>query len=201
MSTYLPEKPRSVKIQVYGSAEARSGEETMTRQSLFSVGRDPKNRSYINIGASIRNLFNKELLVELVKLNRALKIQTSGEPIYLLQIRSQTRSLFQALQHLLFLINTYHYSENVISNVSLVARLVNKYYAIYNTRDDNSIYVWSKEYKKHIEFSRDRKFNLYYMGIRELGMDKHRCPNTVKQALDCTSKVPLTITTRTYTWI
>ena len=31
------------------------------------------------------------------------------------------------------------------------------------------------------------------MGISEADMDKHCCPNTVKQALECTSIVPLTI--------
>ena len=38
----------------------------MTPQRLASVDGDPKNRLYINNGASIRNLFNKELLAGLV---------------------------------------------------------------------------------------------------------------------------------------
>ena len=103
---------------------------------------DPKNRSYINRGASISNLFNKKLLAGLVKLNRILKIQTGDEPIHLPQIRSQ--------QHLILPTSIYHYSENAISNVSSVAWLVNEYYTIYNIRDDNAIYMWSKEYRKHI---------------------------------------------------
>ena len=37
--------------------------------------------------------------------------------------------------------STYYYSKNAISNVSPVARLVNEYYTIYNTRDDDVIYV------------------------------------------------------------
>ena len=64
---------------------------------------------------------------------------------------------------------------------------------LYNTRDDNTIYVWSKEYGKHIQFPIDHKFNLYYRGINETDMDNHCCPNTVKRVLECTSIVRPTI--------
>ena len=169
MTIQIPEKPRSVTIQIFEPEESRNGEEAMISQCLVSVDGDPKNYSYINNGASIHNLFNKELFAGLVKLDRALKIQTGGKPIPL----SQTRSLHQSLQHLLFPMSTYHYSENAISNMSPVVRLVNEYYTIYNTRYDNTIYVWSKKYGKHIQFPRDHKFNLYYMGISEADMDKY----------------------------
>ena len=43
----------SVKIQIPEPEESRSGEEAMTSQYLVSVGGDPKNRSYIDSGASI----------------------------------------------------------------------------------------------------------------------------------------------------
>ena len=76
--------------------------------------------------------------------------------------------------------STYNYSENAISNLSPFTRRVNEYYTIYNTRDDNAIYVWSKEYGKHIWFQRDHKFNLYYMDISEADVDEHCYPNTVK---------------------
>ena len=128
-----------------------------------------------------------------MKLDRALKIQTGGKSIHLSQIRSQTRSLHQTLQHILLPMSTYHYNENIISNVSLVARLVNEYCTKYNTRDDNAIYVWSKDYGKHIQFPRDYKFNLYYIDISEADMDKHCCPNTLRQALECISIVLSTI--------
>jgi len=62
----IPEKPRSVKIQIPEPKESRSGEEAMTPRHLVSVDRDPKNRSYINGSASIHNLFNKELLAGIV---------------------------------------------------------------------------------------------------------------------------------------
>ena len=78
-------------------------------EPAVSVDRDPKNRSYTNSGVSIRNLSNKELLAGLVKLDRALNIQTGGVLIHLLQIRSQ--------QHLTFPMSIYHYSESAISNV------------------------------------------------------------------------------------
>ena len=89
--------------------------------------------------------------------------------------------------------STHHYSDNAISNLSSFARLVNEYYTIYNTRDDDATYAWRKKYRKHIQFQRDHKFNLYYMGISEANMDDHCYLNTVKQALECTSIVPPTI--------
>ena len=89
--------------------------------------------------------------------------------------------------------STYHYSENAISNVSLVARLVNECYTIYNIRDDNAIHVWSKKYVKHIQFPRDHKFNLYYAGINEADVDEHCCLSTVKRASECTFIVRSTI--------
>jgi len=79
-------------------AESRSMEEATTWKRLVSVDRDPKNRSYINSDASIRNLFNNELLAGLLKLDKILKIQTDGKPIHLLQIRSK--------QHLMLPIST-----------------------------------------------------------------------------------------------
>ena len=70
----------------------------MTRQSVFSVNRYPMNLSYINSRASINNIYIKELLTRLVKLNRTLKIHNGDEPIHILQIRSQ--------QYLMLPINT-----------------------------------------------------------------------------------------------
>ena len=70
-----------------------------------------KNRIYINSGASIHVLFNKELLGGIVNLNRALKIHADDKPIHL----SQIGSLHQALWHLPLLVSTYHYSENTIA--------------------------------------------------------------------------------------
>ena len=51
----------------------------------------------------------------------------------------------------------------------------------------------NKEYGEHIQFPRDHKFNLYYMGISEADMNKHCCPNTVKRSPECTSIVRSTI--------
>ena len=145
----------------------------MTQQRLFIVNGDPKNCLYINSGTSTSNLSNKELLIGLIKLDRTLKIQSGDEPIHILTIRS--------LHHLILPISTCHYSENTISNVLLDARLSNEYHIIYNIQDDNAIYMWNKEYAGHTKFPRDHKFNLYYMDINEPDMDKHYCPNTVKQ--------------------
>ena len=66
--------------------------------------------------------------------------------------------------------STYQYSENTISNVSPVARLVNEYYTIYNIRDDDVIYVLTKKYGKYIQLPRDHRFNLYYVDTNEADM-------------------------------
>ena len=133
VSTKITGEPRSVKIQTNESIESSSGEETMTQQYLFSMNRALKSRSYIDSGTSISNLFNKGLLTGLVKLDRTLKIQNGDEPIHILQIRSQ--------QHLMLPISTCHYSENIIPNVSLVARFVNEYHTIYITSKMTMQYV------------------------------------------------------------
>ena len=84
-------------MQVPEPEESRSGDDALTQQRLASVAGHPKNCLYINSGASIHILFNKELLGGIVNLDRALKIYAGGKPIHLTQIRS----LHQALQHLL----------------------------------------------------------------------------------------------------
>ena len=61
----LPPPPPLVLVSIV--AGIRPGE-AMTSQRLASMGGDPKNRLYINNCASIHNRFNKELLVDLVKL-------------------------------------------------------------------------------------------------------------------------------------
>ena len=58
--------------------ESRSEDEALTPQYLASVARHLKNCLYINIGASIHILYNKELLGGIVNLNRTLKIHTGG---------------------------------------------------------------------------------------------------------------------------
>ena len=87
MNTQIPEKPKNVMMQMPVPAWSRSREEAMIPKHLVKMDKDPKKHSYINSSTSIRNIFNKELLVGLVKFNRALKIQTGGELIQLLQIR------------------------------------------------------------------------------------------------------------------
>ena len=96
---------------MHGYAELRNGEETMIRQRLFSVEGGPKNRFYIDSGASINNFYSKELLTGLVKFNRSLKIQNGDKQIHMLQIRSQ--------QYLMLPISTcqfiiFDYLEDVI---------------------------------------------------------------------------------------
>ena len=59
---------------------------------------NPNNHLYINSGASINNLYFKELLRELVKLDRTLKIKNGDKLIHILKVRSQ--------HHLILPINT-----------------------------------------------------------------------------------------------
>ena len=53
VSIQLCEEPRSVKLRSYEPAKSRSGEENMLQQHLFNTDEDPKNRPFINTGASI----------------------------------------------------------------------------------------------------------------------------------------------------
>ena len=129
-----------MKIQTPESEDSRSGEDALTPQRLLSVTGHPKNRIYINSGASLNILFNRELLGGVITLNRAIKIQAGGEPIYL----SQIGSLHKALQHLPLPVSAYHYNENVIANLLSFAKLADEYCIICNTRVNDAIYVQSK---------------------------------------------------------
>ena len=74
MTVQISEKTRSVKIQVPEPEESRSGDDASTPQRLASVAGHPKNRLYIDSGASIHILFNKELLGGIVDLDKSIKI-------------------------------------------------------------------------------------------------------------------------------
>ena len=106
--------------------ESRSADEDSTPQHMTSVARHPKNRLYIDSGASLHILFNEELMEGLQSLDRPLKIQAGGKPIHL----SQIGSLHQALRHLPLPVSTYHYSETTISKLLSFAKLVDAYYII-----------------------------------------------------------------------
>ena len=68
--------------------ESRSGDNPSTPQRLASVAGYLKNHQYIDRGASIHILFNKELLDGIVDLDKSIKIQAGGKPILFSQIRS-----------------------------------------------------------------------------------------------------------------
>ena len=73
------------------------------------------------------------------------------------------------------------YSENAIANLLSFAKLADNYYIICNTRDDNAIYVQSKDDGKYPRFQRDHKFNLHNKDISKANGDEHCYLNTVKQ--------------------
>ena len=98
-SAQRPEKPRSVVGKddpistISDIKESRGEAEDLTPQRMTSVAGHPKNHLYIDSGASLHILFNKELMRGLQDLDRSLKIQASGKPI----LMSQVGSLHQAL--------------------------------------------------------------------------------------------------------
>ena len=104
---------------------------------MTSVAGHPKNRLYINSGASLHILFNKELLGKLKDLKVPIKIQTGGKPFHI----EQNGSVHQELRHLPLPVSVYHYSETAIANLLLFANLADEYYIICNTRVDDAIYV------------------------------------------------------------
>ena len=65
-STQRPKKPRSVRTQKYpmnkisDPEESRSTKKDSTPQRMTSVAGHPKNRLYIDSGASLHILFNKK---------------------------------------------------------------------------------------------------------------------------------------------
>ena len=151
-------------------------DDNLTQQRMTSVTGHPKNRLYIDSGAYLHILFNKELLKEVHNINKPLKIQAGGKSFHIKQIWS----LHQALKHLPLPVTAYHYSETAIDNFLSFAKLTDKYYIICNTRIDDTIYVQSKDNGKCIKFQRDHKLNLYYIDISEVELDKLYYLSTVK---------------------
>ena len=82
-----------MKIYTPEAEELRSGEDNLTPQRLVSVAGHPKNRLYIDSGASVHILLNQELLGGLIKQDWIIKIQAGGKPIHLSQIRSLHNTL------------------------------------------------------------------------------------------------------------
>ena len=143
---------------------------------MTSVAGHPRNRLYIDSGASLHILFNKELMGELHNIDKPLKIQPGGKPFHIKQIGS----LHQALRHLPLPVTVYYCSEAAIANLLSFAKLIDEYYIICNTRTDDAIYVQSKDDSKYLQFQRNHKHNLYCMNISEAELDKHRYLNTEK---------------------
>ena len=73
--------------------ELRSEDKDSTPQRMTSVAGHPKNRLYIDSGASLHILFNKEIMGGLQIKDKPLKIQAGGKPFHI----SQIGSLHQAL--------------------------------------------------------------------------------------------------------
>ena len=142
-SEYTPNNHISTKSKI---KELRSVDDRSTPQLMTSVARHPKNRLYIDSGASLHIRFNKELLEKLKDIKVPIKIQAGGKPFYIEQIGS----LHQALRHLSLPVSAYHYSETAIANLLSFTKLTNEYYIICNTRIDDAIYLQSKDDGKYL---------------------------------------------------
>ena len=79
----IPDKTRSVKVEVPKGKEPKPGDDPSTPQRLASVAGHPKNRLYIDSGASIHILFNRELLGVIVNIEKYINIQAGSKPINL----------------------------------------------------------------------------------------------------------------------
>ena len=151
--------------------KSRSG----SLQQVRSVAGHHKNRLYIDSGASLHILFNRELLEDIRDLDRPKDIAAGGKNIKL----SQIGSLHTALRHLPLPKDDYHYDDAAIANLLSFARLADDYYILCNTRVDDAIYVQSKEDGKFLRFQRCPRYNLYYMDIGEGNPDGHCYFNSV----------------------
>ena len=142
-SEYTPNDPISTISDIH---ELRSVDDSSTPQQMTSVTGHPKNRLYINSGASLHILFNRELLGQLNDIKVPIKIQAGGKPLHIKKIGS----LYQALRHLPLPVSAYHYSETAIANLLSFVKIADEYYIICNTRIDNAIYVQSKDDSKYL---------------------------------------------------
>ena len=78
MTVLVSKKSKSVKIQIPEPKESRSGEDTSSPQRLIIVAGHPNNPLFIDSGASLHNISNRELLGGFIKVDRAIKIQAGG---------------------------------------------------------------------------------------------------------------------------
>ena len=76
-SEHTPNDPIST---ISDLQELRSVDDSSTPQRMTSIAGHPKNQLYIDNGASLYILFNKELLRELNNIDVPLKIHAGGKP-------------------------------------------------------------------------------------------------------------------------
>ena len=84
-SEYIPNDLISAISDIH---ELRSVDGSSTPQRMTSVAGHPKNRLYIDSGASLHILFNRELLGQLNDIKVPIKIQAGGKPFHIKQIGS-----------------------------------------------------------------------------------------------------------------
>ena len=74
-------EPKELRSVLPEPEELRSVVDTLEPQGEVNVTAHPKNRLYIDSGASVHILFNRELLGCLIQLDRVIKIQAGGKKI------------------------------------------------------------------------------------------------------------------------
>lgn len=136
----------------------------------------PKNRLYLDSGASVHILFNREMIQHMETISSPLTISGAGSNIKLHEVGS----LHDALKHLPLPRDDLYYEPNAIANLLSFARIADDYYIVYNTRIDNAIYVQSKTDGKYLRFKRCKRKNLYYLDIGEI-IDGEGHINTVME--------------------
>ena len=112
-STHTPNDPISTIFEI---RELRSVDNRSTPQQKTSVTGHPKNRLYIDSGASLHILFNNELLGKLKDIKVSIKIQAGGKPFHIEHIGL----LHQTLRHLPLPVSAYHYSETAMATQQMI---------------------------------------------------------------------------------
>ena len=108
----------------------------------------PPNRLYLDSGASISIMFNKNLLEKINKLPNAAHIKAGGSNINLLE----GGVLHDDLGYLLLPKSGYYYDKNALANLLSLACVFNKYWVRMDARIDNAIYVQSKTDRRLIRY-------------------------------------------------
>ena len=151
----------------------------MKPQRLKSVAGHPKNRLYIDSGASVHIIFNREFIDDLRTLTQPLEISAGGKSIQMKHVGK----LCKGLQHLPLPIDEYYYDEFAIANLLSFSKIADEFHIICNTGVDDAIYIKNKNNNEYLRFERDKRNGLYYFNYElNLAQDDQQCHfNTIEK--------------------